>query len=220
MASTARARRIGQHVIMTTPQIVVFDLGKVLIDFDYGIVAGKMADQSTLSAAEIRQFIDHSPLLYRFETGLLTGREMFEQVRALTGFRGAFGEFRDLFCNIFTPIEPMIALQARLRARGIPTFIFSNTNELQLGHIRRMFPFFKQFDGYVLSFEHGAMKPDSRIYEVVERMTGRSGSDILYLDDRAENAQAGVARDWQVIHHHSPEQTIPVVEELGLLPPG
>ena len=204
---------------MITPQAVVFDLGKVLIDFDYGLVARKLADQSTVSAAEILQFIDHSPLLYRFETGLLTPSEMYEQVRVLTGFRGTFEAFRDLFCDIFTPIEPMIALQAQLRLRGIPTFIFSNTNTLQLEHIRQTFPFFKGFDGYVLSFEQGAMKPDPRIYEVVERMTGKRGRGILYLDDRLENAEAGAARDWQVVHHQSPERTIPVLAELGLLRP-
>ena len=125
-----------------------------------------------------------------------------------------------MFSDIFSEIPEIIALHTELRQRGVRTFIFSNTNELAATHVRSHYPFFNQFTGYIFSFEHGAMKPDSRIYEVVERMTGRSGSDILYLDDRVENAQAGVARNWQVIHHHSPEQTIPVVEELGLLPPG
>ena len=203
---------------MIPPKTVVFDLGKVLIDFDYGIAARKLADQGTLPVAAVRRFIDHSPLLYRFETGLVTRQKMFAEVREATGFRGGFEEFCDLFCDIFTPIEPMIELHARLRERGIPTFIFSNTNELQVEHIRRRFPFFKNFDGYVLSFEQGAMKPDRRIYEHVEHLTGRRGSEILYVDDRQENAEAGIARSWQVIHHQSPATTLSLFSKLGWLP--
>ncbi len=69
----------------------------------------------------------------------------------------------------------MVQLQAALRQRGLPAYIFSNTNELAAEHIRRTFPFYANFDGYILSYQHGAMKPDARLYEVVERESGRRG---------------------------------------------
>ena len=47
----------------------VFDLGKVLLDFDYGIAARKIASRGRLSADDIKRFIDNSPLLFQFETG-------------------------------------------------------------------------------------------------------------------------------------------------------
>ena len=97
----------------------------------------------------------------------------------------------------------MVQLQAALRQRGLPAYVFSNTNELAVGHIRRSFPFYANFDGYILSYEHGAMKPDARLYEVVERQSGRRGAEILYLDDRPENIAAGAARGWQVILHET-----------------
>jgi HAD superfamily hydrolase (TIGR01509 family) len=110
----------------------------------------------------------------------------------------------------------MTALHAALRAAGIPAWIFSNTNELADRHIRGRFPFFSNFDGYVLSYEEGAMKPDPRIYEVVERKTGRSGADILYLDDRPENVEAGMARGWRAVLHETPEKTKALVAKMGL----
>ena len=97
------------------------------------------------------------------------------------------------------------------------TYIFSNTNELAVSYIRRAFPFFANFNGYILSYEHGAMKPDAKLYEVVEQQSGHSQSEILYLDDRPENIAAGAARGWRVILQESPEQTRAVVESLGLL---
>ena len=196
--------------------VVVFDLGKVLVDFDYSIAAGKIAQSSRLTGLEIREMLDHSPLLYRFETGLLTRQEFYGEVCARCGFSGSLDEFSALFADIFSEIKPMIALQAALRAGGVPTFIFSNTNEIAEAHIRRRFPFFSNFDGYILSYEHRAMKPTAKIYEVVELKTGRSGGEIAYLDDRVENIEAGRARGWNALLHETPEKTIAALRGLGL----
>jgi HAD superfamily hydrolase (TIGR01509 family) len=111
----------------------------------------------------------------------------------------------------------MIELHAALRRRGIPTYIFSNTNDLAVEHIRRNFPFFKHFDGYILSYQICAMKPDAKIYEALEKLAGRHGADIVYLDDRPENAAAGAARGWRAILHESPEKSRAAVEKFGLL---
>jgi 2-haloacid dehalogenase len=201
----------------STPQVVVFDLGKVLLDFDYRIAAGKLAARSDLSVAEVHAFINQSPLLHAYETGLLTKETFFAEVRRTTGFRGELGEFAAIFGDIFTPITDMIELHAALRGRGIPTYIFSNTNELAVSHIRQHFPFFGGFDGHVFSYEHGAMKPDAKLYEVVEGMSRRRGGEILYLDDRPENVAAGAARGWQTILHAEPGKSRAAIQALGLL---
>jgi len=203
---------------MIRPEIVVFDLGKVLVDFDYSIAARRIAARSTMPPHDVQHFIDHSPLLFRYETGLMTRREFFEEVRKTTGFLGDIEEFSQFFADIFFPMEEMIGLHARLRQQRVPTFIFSNTNDLAIAHIRRNFPFFAQFDDYVFSFDHGAMKPDAKLYEVVERVTGRKGEQILYLDDRIENAEVGVARGWHVIQHRDAKASAKKVVEMGLLP--
>jgi len=199
------------------PSVVVFDLGKVLVDFDYNIAAGKIAARGRIGPQAVRDLIDHSPLLFSYETGRITKNQFFAEVCAATGFRGELEEFGRYFSDIFAPIEAMVELHAQLRRRGVSTFVFSNTNELAVDHIRRSFSFFGNFDGYIFSYEHGAMKPEQRIYEVVERVTGRSGKQILYLDDRLENAEAGVIRGWQVIRHETPEKSKAVLEQLHLL---
>ena len=111
----------------------------------------------------------------------------------------------------------MVELHAALRQRGTPTYVFSNTNDLAISHIRRNFPFYSSFDGYILSYEHGLMKPEAGIYEIVEQVTRRRDTEILYLDDRPENIAAGAARGWQVILQESPEKSRTAVERLDLL---
>jgi len=200
-----------------TPTAVVFDLGKVLLEFDYGIVARRLAAHSGRDAEQIRGLLDQSPLLFRLESGQMTNEEFFDEVSSLTGYTGGFGEFANIFGDIFSAIHPMIDLHGQLRARGVPTFIFSNTNELAVRHIRANYAFFAHFTDYIYSHEAGAMKPDHRIYEVVERRSGRKGAELLYLDDRKENVDAGASRGWQVVHHQTPEQTIAAVRAAGLL---
>jgi len=200
-----------------TPKAVVFDLGKVLVEFDYGIAARGIAARGTNDPVQVQKFLDHSPLLFRYETGQMTKQQFFEEVRSGTGFKGGIDEFGRIFGDIFEPIPAMVDLHAALRAKRVPTFIFSNTNELAVAHIRGNFPFFSNFDDYILSYQHGAMKPQPRLYEVVEERIGRKGGEILYLDDRQENVDAGAARGWQIILQETPERSWDAVKRSGLL---
>ena len=196
--------------------VIVFDLGKVLVDFDYLIAARRVAARSTQPPENLDAFLSSSPALIQFETGLINRQEFFEQVRKATGFRGDLGEFGGMFADIFTEVPPMIKLHAELRRCGFKTYIFSNTNDLATEHIRRNFPFFGNFDGYILSYEVKAMKPDAPIYQALENMAGKRGNEIIYIDDRAENIAGGAARDWWTVLHETPEKTRATLKVFGI----
>lgn len=195
--------------------IVVFDLGKVLVDFDYSIAARRIAARSTQPPENLHAFLSTSPLLVDYENGALTRQEFFDAMQSATGFQGGVTEFGQFFADIFTEIAPMIELHAELRRRGVPTYILSNTNDLAIEHIRRNFPFFKNFDGYILSYEVKALKPQAPIYHALERMTGKRGAEIIYIDDRAENIAGGAAHGWRTILHETPEQTRAAMKAFG-----
>jgi HAD superfamily hydrolase (TIGR01509 family) len=201
---------------MTNTPAIVFDLGKVLLDFDYSKSSRLFAARSQATPGEVEKLINHTPLLYRYETGLMTREEFYREVSTQAAFRGNLEEFSAIFADIFEPIPEMIELQATLRKLGVPTFIFSNTNDLAIAHIRQKYPFFGNFDGYIFSYEHGAMKPSVKLYEVVERETCRRGGDIIYLDDRAENVDAGAARGWRAILHETPAGSLAALRAAGL----
>jgi FMN phosphatase YigB (HAD superfamily) len=201
---------------MNKPSIVVFDLGKVLVDFDYSIAARKIAARCGLPATEVKKHLDYSPVLFRYETGLMTRQEFFDEIRRTTNFPASIEEFSSFFADIFWEIPLMIESHAALRRNLVPTYIFSNTNDLAIEHIRRNFPFFANFNGYIFSHEVSAMKPDAKIYEELEKMSGKRGAEILYLDDRQENVDAGAARGWQVILQTEPEKSLAAMRQLGL----
>jgi HAD superfamily hydrolase (TIGR01509 family) len=189
---------------MTTPQAVVFDLGKVLVDFDYRKAAAAVAKRGNMTPDKIIEFFAREPYLMQYETGLLSSQQFHQHVCRITGYADALDSFVLAFGDIFSPIPEMIELHATLRKRGVRTYIFSNTNPMAVEHLRRTYPFFDRFDGYILSYEHRAMKPDPKLYSVVERVTGHSGPALLYLDDRPENVETANARGWHGIVHTSP----------------
>jgi HAD superfamily hydrolase (TIGR01509 family) len=197
--------------------VLVFDLGKVLVDFDYSIAASRIIPHCASPCDPAKFFTQHAGLLESYELGKSTTEGFFNQMKAASGFSGKQQEFNAFFADIFTPIQPMIDLQGELRKAKFPAYIFSNTNELAVEHIRRRFPFFSDFDAYVLSYEHGAMKPSARLYEIVERASGRRGAEIIYIDDRPENVNAGLARGWRGILHESPEATRAELQKFGIL---
>lgn len=196
--------------------VVAFDLGKVLVDFDYSIAIARIAGRSNLPSTEVQQFFFHSPLLVDYESGRLNRQEFYQQAQLATGFRGTMEEFGSFFADIFAEIPLMIELHETLRRKGFKTFIFSNTNDLAVEHIHRNFPFFRNFDGYIYSYEVGAMKPEVKIYESLEQLSGRRGEEIIYLDDRPENVAGGVARGWRAILHETPEKSRSALEALEL----
>jgi glucose-1-phosphatase len=201
---------------MKRPEAVVFDLGKVLLDFDYGKFANNVVHKCGVPAEELLAAVNQSDLLIRYESGLLSSQQFFEEVKRASKYTGCFEEFEPVFGDIFSEIPEMIALHARLRDRGVPTYIFSNTSEMVIKHIRKAYPFFNTFTDYILSYEHRSVKPQPSIYEVVESRAGRKGDQLLYIDDRLENIEHGRERGWQTIHHLDSNETVKQVEKLLL----
>lgn len=196
---------------------IIFDLGKVLVDFDWSIAAKKIAARSTAPPEKFHQHLATSELLWQYECGQISRQKFFETISGVIGFQGSHDEFNGYFAAIFTEMPGTIALHEELRQRGFRTFILSNTNDLAIEHVRRDFPFFKNFDGYIFSYEVGSMKPAAKIYEALENLTGKRGADLIYIDDRPENIATGAARGWRTILHETPEQTRAALKNFGAL---
>lgn len=193
---------------MKDSPVFIFDLGKVLLDFDYSIAARKIAARSATNPAQIQALLlGSTPLLNEYESGRINRQSFYQTLRDAIGFQGDLAEFSGDFADIFSEIPGTVALHAELRRRGFKTCIFSNTNDLAIEHVRRNFPFFANFDGYIYSYEVRALKPQPEMYLAMEAMTGRHGADLIYIDDRPENIAAGTARGWRTVLHESAEQT-------------
>ena len=198
---------------------VAFDIGKVLLDFDYLILVQKLAAQTWWSETELNHYLNQSPLLARYEIGELSSFEFFKQIKEETGFRESETSFAALFEDIFTPISGMIDLHRQIAEAGISTFTFSNTNEMAVRYIASTYDFWPKFKGHILSYEVGALKPEVKIYEALEECSGFTAGEIAYIDDLAENCATASERGWLVCCHKDESCSREFFRELGVLNP-
>jgi putative hydrolase of the HAD superfamily len=179
---------------------VCFDLGKVLLDFDWQIMLRRIAEKSPLPPGEIAARMSDNPNFLHYEIGSVTTREFFSYLKTLTEFRGPRAELRAIFCEIFTPLSDHIALAAML-APHYPLAIISNTNHAHITHAEANYSFFSLFPVRIYSHEIRTMKPRPEIYRAaLAALGGIDPLETLFIDDLEPNILGAVQLGWQTIH--------------------
>jgi putative hydrolase of the HAD superfamily len=179
---------------------ICFDLGKVLLNFDWQIMLRRIAEHSPLPPEEISRRLSNNPNLLHYETGSVTTREFFSYFKKLTGFRGTIDELRAVFCEIFTPLSEHIALAALL-APHYPLAIISNTSEAHIAYAEAKYSFFTLFRARIYSHEVGTMKPRPEIYQAaLAALGGIDPLEALLIDDLEPNILGAAKLGWQTIH--------------------
>jgi glucose-1-phosphatase len=161
---------------------ILFDLGKVLIQFDFARGYRALEGCCPYPAAEIPRRIATTDLVARFETGLVEPRSFFEQLSHLLELQLDYAEFRAVWSSIFT--EPLVpeSLVERL-ARGYRLVLVSNTNAIHFEMVRQNYPVLRHFHELVLSYEVKMLKPRPEIFQEAVRRAGCRPGECFYTDD-------------------------------------
>jgi putative hydrolase of the HAD superfamily len=179
---------------------VCFDLGKVLIDFDWTQVLQKVAKKSSLAPAEIGARMSHDNELLGYERGAVTTAKFFAHLKKRLEYKGTAKALQAAFTDIFTPLTENIALAALL-APHYPMAIISNTNDAHITHAETAYSFFSLFPVRIYSHQVGVMKPDRAIYEKARTaLGGIDPQEMLFIDDLEPNILGAVKLGWQTIH--------------------
>jgi glucose-1-phosphatase len=185
---------------------ITFDLGNVLVKVDHLRFCGRVAALAGLSPQEVYAEVFESSLEPGYDTGRITSREFYERVTAHFGVTLAYDRFRELWCDIFDPMEAMAAVVAHLAAR-FPLFLLSNTNSLHFDYIRERFDaILKSFQAFILSYEVGSRKPEAAIYQVLIQQVSRPPAEILFLDDKVAFVEAARDQGLTAWQFHSPQE--------------
>jgi len=166
---------------------IFFDLGNVIIPFDFLPAFALMAEAFDCPAAEIPARIRSTDMVQRFETGRITGEQFVSELSALIGLRMSFDEFCGLWTGIFNP-EPLVpeSLFLRLRANH-RLLLLSNTNQIHFEMIQANYPLLRHFHGAILSYEVGAVKPSSKIFAAALSRAECHPEECFFTDDLAIN---------------------------------
>ena len=176
---------------------LIFDFGNVVGFFDYLRACERFAVHRGMTGGAFREMVlerGFARLLAEFESGRIGPEDFADRLMELSGVRLPYEEFVRSWENIFWPNEPVAALIRSLKEKGYPLFLGSNTNVLHATHYRRQFAgTLALFDGFILSYEVGHMKPAREFFDACVRAAGRPASSCIFIDDIAENVDGARA---------------------------
>ncbi|MDD5347161.1 MAG: HAD family phosphatase [Candidatus Omnitrophica bacterium] len=167
---------------------VIFDLGRVLIDFDHRLSAQKISDLTGKSAEDVYRLFFDSRLIQRFEEGKLSADAFFREVKKLLGLEVAYDEFLPVWNRIFflTEENKQVYALAKFLKKRYTVALLSNINCLHHAYLKETFPVFDAFHRIFTSYELGHIKPDPQIYCAVLAALAIQPHEAFYVDDRAE----------------------------------
>ena len=180
-----------------TPRAVVFDIGRVLFDWNLRYLFGKLIDDP----ADLEWFVTHVVTEeWHFQSD--GGRPLAEMVperiaqfpdRAdlIEAYRARFNE------TLPSAIPGTHELVRRLAERRVPLYALTNFGAEFWAGFRPVQPIFDLFADIVVSGEERCAKPDPRIYEIAERRFGHPPEALFFTDDNPANVAAARARGWQ-----------------------
>jgi putative hydrolase of the HAD superfamily len=183
---------------------IVFDLGKVLVNFSYQQFL-PLLRQRGATFKDIDEFAEQVGLI-EYELGRISTSEFLQGINALLSAPLPEAELRQHWCGIFTPIPQMLDLVRQLRSQ-LQVYLLSNTGEIHWQYLCDRFNLKELFTDAFGSFEVGHMKPAPEIYRLAEQRFGFKAEEVVFIDDRAENVAGAQACGWQGILHLSFGQT-------------
>jgi putative hydrolase of the HAD superfamily len=173
---------------------VIFDLGKVIIPFDFTRGYRGLEQVCGIPAAEIPKRIGATDLVHRFESGLVEPHDFVDQITRMLGLRVTYDQFCEIWSSIFLP-DPLIP-ESLLEgiSRRYRLLLLSNTNVIHFPMLLKTYPLLRHFHANVLSYEVRALKPSPVIYREAIARAQCLPQECFFTDDISDYV-AGAKRE-------------------------
>jgi len=193
---------------MANPSVIVFDLGKVLINYDYSPAIGKLNRiQPGLGDSFSKLYSEDYELHRKFERGEIHTEAFLDIMLERVNHKLTGKQFCKLFSDVFTLNQSVIDLLPVLK-KNYQLILLSNTSTMHRKYGWGNYDFLKYFSKLVLSYEVGACKPEKKIYKAVEEFTGVPSEKHLYIDDVKEYVNAAKKIGWDGIHFKNYDELV------------
>jgi putative hydrolase of the HAD superfamily len=198
-------------------EALLFDLGNVLIDVDFGRAIAAWAKAADTAEERIAARFEPDEAYCAHERGELSEAEYFASLRKSLGIDLSEGEFLSGWNAIFgEPIEEMESLVRGL-SRRLPLYVFSNTNKAHKMHWEpRYRALLAPFREVICSCDIGTRKPAADAFmKVAERMRV-APSRIGFFDDLEENVAGARAAGFRAFRVSSAAEVREALPALGI----
>ncbi len=176
-------------------EAVIFDIGNVLTRWQpeafYDRVIGQDRRRALFAAVDLHKMNDD------IDAGALFRETIYAWAERHDDWGPEVRMWYDRWIELASPrIEGSIALLRALRAKGMPCFALTNFGRCSFDEAIPKLDFLAEFDRHYVSGRMGVIKPDPKIYQMVEDDCGIAPAGLLFTDDRADNIAAAAARGW------------------------
>lgn len=199
------------------PTAVVFDIGRVLYEWDPRHLYERLIPAGEALDAFLRDVVTTE---WHFQHD--AGRDFADTSAELTALYPQHAELIAAWGSRFAesipgPVDGMPALVERLDAAGVPLFAITNFSHEFFPPFRAQEAvLFDRFRDIVVSGEERLVKPDPAIYRLALNRFGLAASDAVFIDDNAANVAAAAAIGMHAILFTGAADLVPRLRALGL----
>ena len=196
---------------------IVFDLGKVLIPFDYAPAINKLNHIENGIGTSFIEFYKSNYHFHRdFESGKISESEFVNKMLEMVEHKIDAETFKKYYADIFTVNEDVVSLLPILK-RDYKLFLLSNTDSIHKKYGWQKYEFLKYFDKLILSHEVGSVKPEEKIYRAVEETSGSPSGEHFYIDDIQEYVDAAINLGWDAVVFEGYEKLVRDLKDRKIL---
>ena len=196
---------------------IVFDLGNVLLPFDYNVAINKLNQIEPNLGKRFIEFYNSNYYLHReFEKGIISEDSFLNKMLDAVEHKITAETFCEIFSDIFTVNENVVSLLPELK-KNYRLFLLSNTNSIHQEYGWKKYEFLKYFDKLILSHEVKSLKPEEKIYREIERVSGVSSSEHFYIDDIPEYVDVAKNIGWDAVQFVDYEKLITDLELRNII---
>jgi putative hydrolase of the HAD superfamily len=189
----------------TAPKALLFDLGGVLIEIDFGRALAAWQPHSVLSLAEMRERFTFDAQYDKHERGEIDAARYFAHLADMLKLDATADDIRAGWNAILiAPIAETLAMVEAVRTR-LPCFLFSNTNATHHAAWSAAFPeVTRLFERLFCSHMMGLRKPEPEAFRHVVQGIGVPPGEILFFDDLPANVAGALGAGLQAVQVRSP----------------
>ena len=170
---------------------IIFDFGKVLVDYDFGKFLAIFRAYAPDDAAfeEFKELMLRDDVYDRFDRGTVPFAECIAQMQQENPRCAAMlGAFDTRFSEVIIgEVEGMRELMISLKANGYRLLGLSNWSEKVYPVMKEYPDIFSLLDDMVISCEVKYIKPEPEIYHCALKKFGIEASESVFIDDKAVN---------------------------------
>ncbi|MFC0687215.1 HAD family hydrolase [Novosphingobium clariflavum] len=198
-------------------QAVVFDVGRVLVQWDMRGLFARLIDDP----GKLDWFCTHVVTEeWHFEHD--AGRDLDEMVAARKAEFPGNDDLIDAYATRFLetipgPVPGSHEIVRELAARAVPLYAITNFASTFWREFRASEPLFDLFGDVVVSGDEKLVKPHRAIYDLAARRFGHAPESMLFIDDNPDNIAGAAALGWQVHHFRDAETLRADLTGRGLL---